>query len=600
MTLVLVVAFPLATAIAIAIVGGRLGRRTLGIITTLAMALSFGAGLSMVASLRDRPGIDAFIAPWLPITGADFALVVDSSMLAVALAMTGVAALIALYSIGYLASDRGLQRYFAAFALLVAGMLLVVLASNLLLLFAGWELAGVAAYLLIGHHRDHRPAASAAMTAFVIERIGDAALLAGTFVLLSEFHTVDLAQLSGAAIEHGSTTSGAPAVASVLLLIGALAKSAQAPLHGWLAESAEATTPVSALLQTVAVAGGVVFLMRLRSILVPDVLQAAAVIGGVTAFGAALVAIAQRDVRRILAWSTISQVGLMFVAAGLGSLFAARFQLIAHALLKAVLILGAGSVRRAMGDESDVAGYGGLGARMRWTAGAFAIGTLALAGIPPAAGFFGIGAIVSAAFSESDALLVALVLLAVAASAFAGVRLFALIFVAPPSVPREAHGAPPLQDIPLVVLAIGALGFGAVVNAGILPIGSGPADQPPVWLLAATFAIAMIASIGAWLGYRHGLAPARRVEDAIRWAHAGLGFEGVYARAAARPFAAVARECELGAERVNDAAIDAIGAAGRWASRNIGRAHPEAARAQQALLLAGTVALLAFWTWSAR
>ena len=600
MTLVLVVAIPLGTAIAIALVGGRLGRRTLGIVTTGAMVLSFGAGLSMIATLRDRPSLDAFVAPWLPITGADLALVVDSSMLAVALAMAGVAALIALYSIDYLAHDRGLQRYFAAFALLVAGMLLVVLGSNLLLIVAGWELAGVAAYLLVGHHRDHAPSAGAAFKTFVVERVGDAALLAGTFLLFSEFHTVDLAQLSGAAIEHGSTAGGAPAVASVFLLIGALAKSAQAPLHGWLPDSTEATTPVSALLQTVAVTGGVVLLMRLRSILVPDVLQAAAVVGGITAFGAALVAIAQRDVRRVLAWSTIPQVGLMFVAAGVGALFAARFQLIAHALLKAVLVLGAGSVRRAMGDESDIARYGGLGTWMRWTAGAFGIGTLALAGIPPAAGFFAIAAIVSAAFSDGDALLTALVLLAAAASAFGGVRLFALIFAAPASVAREAHEPPPLQDIPLAVLALGALGFGAAVSAGIMPIGTGPADEAPLWLLIATFAIALASSSAAWLGYRRGLAPAGRIEGAIRWAGGGLGIDALYARGIVRPFAAVARELEVGAERVNERAVDAVGSIGLRASRALRGVHPESGRAQQALLLAGTVVLLAFWTWSAR
>ena len=603
MTLVLVVAIPLAAAIAIALFGGRLGRRTLGIVTTAAMTLSFGAGLSMIATLRDRPSLEAFVATWLPVPGADLALVVDSSMLAVALAITGISALIALYSIDYLAHDRGLQRYFAAFALLVAGMLLVVLGSNLLLIVAGWELAGVAAYLLVGHHRDHAPAAGAAVETFLVERVGDAALLAGTFLLLSEFHTVDLAQLSGASIEHGGMAGGVPAVASVLLLVGALAKSAQAPLHGWLPESAEATTPVSALLQTVAVTGGVVLLMRLRAVLVPDVLQAAAIIGGITALGAALVAIAQRDVRRVLAWSTISQVGLMFVAAGVGALFAARFQLIAHALLKAVLVLGAGSARRAMGDESDVGRFGGLGTRMRWTVSAFGIGTLALAGIPPAAGFFGIAAIVSAAFSKSDALLTALVLLAAAASAFAGVRLFVLIFVAPPAIEREAHEPPALQhisDIPLVLLALGALGFGAVVSAGILPIGSGPTDNTPLWLLSATFGIALAGSIAAWLGYRHGLPSATRIEDVMRWARGGLGIDALYTRGVVRPFAAVARELEVGAERVNADAIDAVGSIGLRASRLMGRAHPESARAQQAILLAGTVALLAFWIWSAQ
>jgi NADH-quinone oxidoreductase subunit L len=363
-TLALVVAIPLATAVAIAIVGGRLGRRTLGMITTAAMVLSFGAGASMIATLRDRPTIGAFIGAWLPLPGADVALVVDSSMLAVALTIAGVSALIALYSIDYLAHDRGLQGYFAAFSLLVAAMLVVVLASNLLLLVAGWELAGAATYLLVGHHRDHPPAAAAALKTFLIERAGDAALLAGTFLLLAEFHTVDIAQLGGAAIEHGNAAGAGPVLASALLLVGALAKSAQIPLHAWLPDATEAPTPVSALIQTVAVTGGVVLLMRLRSVLVPDVLQAAAVIGGVTAFVGAVVAVAQRDVRRVLAWSTISQVGLMFVGAGLGALFAARFQLIAHALLKAVLVLGAGSVRRATGDESDVGRYGGVARRM--------------------------------------------------------------------------------------------------------------------------------------------------------------------------------------------------------------------------------------------
>jgi NADH-quinone oxidoreductase subunit L len=603
-TLVLVVAIPLATAIAIALVGARLGRRTLGIVTTISMAASFGAGASMIATLRERPRIEAFIGPWLPVAGADLALVVDSSMLAVALAITGVSALIAMYSIDYLAHDRALHRYFAAFALLVAGMLVVVLGANLVLIVVGWELAGAAAYLLVGHHRDHLAAAGAAMTTFLIERVGDAALLAGTFLLLRELHTVDLAQLSGAAIEHGYTAGGATTIASALVLIGAIAKSAQAPLHGWLPRSTDATTPVSALLQTVAVTGGVVLVMRLRSVLVPDVLQAAAIVGGVTAFGAALVAIAQHDVRRILAWSTISQVGLMFVAAGVGALFAARFQLIAHALLKAVLVLGAGSVRRAIGDESDIARYGGLGRRMRWTAGAFAIGTLALVGLPPAAGFFSIAAIAGAAYSDSDALLVALVLLAAAASAFGGVRLFALMFVAPPDVEREAHKPPPLQDIPLALLALGALGFGAAVSAQVLPIGSGPGDDAPLWLLIATFAIALISSIAAWLAYRQGLTRsirvATRIERVIHRARGSLGSDALYVRGVVRPFTAISRDLEVGAERANERAIDAIGRMVVRASVAIGRAQPTSARAQQAALLTGMVVLLAFWTWSAR
>lgn len=600
MTLALVVAFPLAGAVAIALVGGRLGRRALGIVTTTALLLSFGAAASMIGTLRARPSIEAPIGRWLPIPGADIALVVDPAMLAVVLGLTGVASLIALYSIGYLANDRGLQRYFAAFALLVAAMQIVVLGSNLVLVIAGWEIAGVAAYLLVGHHRSDERLARAAHATFVVDRIGDAALLAGALLLLAEFQTVDIAQLGGVALEHGSAAGGLPALASALILVGAIAKSAQLPLHVWLPDASEAVTPVSALLQTVAIAGGVVLLMRLRSVLVPDVLHAAALVGGATALAGAVIAIAQRDVRRILAWSTISQVGLMFVAAGLGSLFAARFQLIAHALVKSVLVLGTGSVRRATGDESDIARYGGLGRRMPWTAGAVAIGVIALAGIPPAAGFFGIAAIVGAAFSESDAVLTAAVLLAVAAGAFAGVRLFTLTFVAPPSAARDAREPGRLEDVPLVLLAVAALGFGALVTSGLVPIGSGPVDEAPSWLLVATFAIALTASVAAWLGYRRGPERAARIERLVRRASGRLRFDVAYGLTVIRPLRAVARELERGAEDVNATAIDGLGSLARQLSFGVRRAQPESARGQQVMLLAAAVVLLAFWSWSAR
>ncbi len=596
MTLLLVVAIPFVTAIGIATFGGRLGRRTIGGLAVAGLALSFGAAASMIAALRVRPSLEATVGPWLPITGAELALVVDSSMLAVTLAITGVSALIALYSIDHLAQDRRLQRYFAAFALLVGGMLLVVLASNLLLLVAGLQLAGIAAYVLVGHHANDGPAADAATRVLIIGHIGDAAILAGAIVLFTEFHTVDIAQLGGAALEHGTSAGSAPVIASVLLLVGAIARSAQAPLHVWLPESTEAPTPVSALLQTVLVTGGVILLMRLRSILVPDVLQAAAIVGGSTAVGAALVAIAQRDVRRVLAWSTISQVGLMLVAAGLGALFATRFQLIAHALFKAVLVLAAGSVRRVTPGASDVAGYGGLARPMRWTVVAFGVGTLAQAGLPPAAGFFSVAAIASAAFSQSDVLLTAVVLAAGGAAAFAGVRLFAVMFVALGTGRRVGRSAP-LEHIALAILAIGALGFGAIVNVGILPIGSGPADAAPPWLLIATFAAAVVGSVAAGLIYRRGIVAAARAERCMRWARSGLGFDALYARGIMRPFAGLGRELERGAERSLDDALEGIGALVGRSSRAMGR-RSFGGRAPPMVLVAGAVVLLAFWTWT--
>ncbi|HVR88956.1 MAG TPA: NADH-quinone oxidoreductase subunit L [Candidatus Limnocylindria bacterium] len=599
MTLLVVVAAPLGGAIFLALAGGRLGRWTLGLIATGAMALSFGAAASMVGSIPTHPRLEAHVAGWLPIPGADLALVADSSTLAISLMITGVSALISLYSIGYLTNDRGLQRYFAALDLFVASMLLIVLASNLVLLFAGWELVGLCSYLLIGHFRERPAAADAAVKAFVVNRVGDAAFLVGIFLLLAAFHTVDIAQLDGIAIEHGSMNTDLLVVASGLLLFGALAKSAQFPLHTWLPDAMEGPMPVSALIHAATmVTAGVVLLVRMRSLLAADVLFAASVIGAVTALGAAIVALGQRDLKRVLAWSTISQVGLMFVGAGLGATFAARFHLLAHAFFKGTLFLAAGSVMHATADELDIGRLGGLGRRMRWTTAAFAAGTLALAAIPPTAGFFSKDHIAAAAVA-APALLVA-VLLTSAVSALYALRLFVTVFVAPASVEREAHESPMVMVIPLVLLALAAVSFGGLVSAGIVPIGGAPGDEPPIWLAATSFAIALGGAATGWLVYRHGLERAERVERVTARAAGGFGLDPLYSRVLVRPFRAAARELERGAERLNQRSIDALALAVAGAGIAVRRIQGGYVRGYEALLLAGTVALLAYWNWNAR
>ena len=601
MTLALVVAFPLAGALLIALGGGRLGRRITGAIAALAILLSFGAAMSMIATMVTRPLVEARIAPWLPLPGADLSLVVDSSMLAVTLMITGVSALICVYSIGYLAHDRGLQRYFATLDLFVAAMLLIVLSSNLALLFAGWELVGLCSYLLIGHFRERPAAADAAVKAFVVNRVGDAAFLAGIILILTSFHTLDLAQIAGVAVEHGSSGADLLVIASALLLVGALAKSAQFPLHVWLPDAMEGPTPVSALIHAATmVTAGVVLLVRMRSALAPDVLQAAAIIGGVTALGAALVAMGQRDLKRVLAWSTISQVGLMFVAAGLGAVFAARFHLIAHALFKATLFLGAGSVMHAAADELDIGRLGGLGRRMRWTAGAFAIGTLALAALPPVSGFFSKEGIAASAFAENELFLLGIVLVTSFVSAFYAARLFVLVFVAPGQVDREAHESPAVMVAPLTILAIGALVFGGLVASGQLPIGSGRADEAPLWLVATSFAIALAGFSVGWLTFRHGLARATPVESVTARLANGFGIDWAYRVAFEQPFDIVARELEDGSERANQLALDGVASLVRSASAVARRAQAGYVRGYEVLLLAGAVALLAYWNWSGR
>ncbi|HEU5286794.1 MAG TPA: proton-conducting transporter membrane subunit, partial [Candidatus Limnocylindria bacterium] len=285
MTLLLLVALPLAGAVIIALFGGLMGRRTIGAVATAALTASFGAGVALAqAFAAGKTSLVAEIGPWLPIRGADITLRLDPPMVPLALMVAGVSALICLYSIGYLAHDGGAQRYFAALDLFVFAMLLIVVASNLLVLFAGWELVGLCSYLLIAHWRERPAAAAAGVKAFVVNRVGDAAFLVGIFMLFVAYHTVDLAEIAGrvqpAAQTLAPSANATLLIASALLLAGALAKSAQLPLHVWLPDAMEGPTPVSALIHAATmVTAGVVLLLRLASILHPTVLAGAAIIG---------------------------------------------------------------------------------------------------------------------------------------------------------------------------------------------------------------------------------------------------------------------------------------------------------------------------------
>ena len=596
MTLLLLPLLPLGGALVIAIVGGRLGRRTTGAVGTAAIALAFGAAISMVGSVAERPRLEAQLGPWLPIPGADLSLVLEGAGLALALMVTGVSALIALYSIGYLPRGPGAQRYFVALDLFVAAMLLIVLAGNLVLLFAGWELVGLCSYLLIGHDRERPAAGHAAVKAFVVNRVGDAAFLVGIFLFAATAKTVNIGELRTTAIEHlGPDTGPAFLVASALVLVGALAKSAQLPLHVWLPDAMEGPTPVSALIHAATmVTAGVVLLIRLRAILSPEVLVAASLIGAATALFAALVALGQRDLKRVLAWSTISQVGLMFVAAGLGAVFAALFHLLAHAFFKATLFLGAGAVIHATGGEQDLARLGGLGRRLRWTAVTFAIGALGLAALPPASGFFSKESIAVAAIDQP--LLLATVLLTGALSAFYAARIFTLVFLAPTTGSRPVHGPPAVMVLPLTLLAIVTLGFGALVAAHILPLGLGRESETPEWLLIVSSVLGLGGAALGWILYRRGLPQAAGIERIVGRAAGGFGVDRFYRLMLVRPFAAVARELDQRAEPANERAVDGVATLATRASVAVRRLQSGSLRGYETLLLTGVVILLAFWS----
>ncbi|MSQ36970.1 MAG: NADH-quinone oxidoreductase subunit L [Chloroflexi bacterium] len=584
MTLWLVVLLPISGAVVLAVAGGRLTRRLHGVIGAGSIALSFGAVLSMATAGRGE-GLRATLGPWLPIAGGDLALAIDRTGMPLALMVTGVAALIAVYSIGYLGTDSGTQRYFATLDLFVAAMLLIVLGANLAVVFAGWELVGLCSYLLIGHWRERPAAAAAAVKAFVVNRAGDAAFLVGLFAILAERRTLALDDLGGLSI-----------LTSALLLCGALAKSAQFPLHIWLPDAMEGPTPVSALIHAATmVTAGVVLLLRLGGALAPEVLAAAAGLGAFTALGAALAALAQTDLKRVLAWSTISQLGLMFVGAGIGAVFATLFHLLAHAFFKATLFLGAGSVMHATGNEQDLRRLGALGPRLRWTAPAFAAGALGLAALPPASGFFSKEAIAAAALDRP--LLAVAVLATGALSALYAARLFALVFVAPAgsAVIRGAHESPRLMLVPLVALALPALGFGALVAVGGISLGVPATEGAP---LALTLGAAGLALAGAGLGllrYRRGpfeLLPAGFGRAAL----AGFGADRALVRGGSWLVGTIAAALDRGVEATLQWSLDAVGRLILRTGARSQRLESGFVRSYEAYLLAGAVLLLAWWS----
>lgn len=567
MTLALLVLAPLAGAALIALAGSRLPRWGSGVIASGVSAIAFGAAASIVPTMLVHPELEARAGEWLPLPGADWALVLDSGTLAIALTVTGIATLAALASIPVIAtgSDPPPPRYFAALALSVAATLLVVLASNLILVLAGWSLLGAATAGLGGATLPR----AAAVRAFVLARAGEAALLIGALLFFVAFRTVDIAQLAGLVLEHGGAADALVLVASAFVVGGAVARSAQLPLHAWLVDLVDLPAPAAALMQSTSVTVGVVLLVRLRAILAPDVLFAAALIGGITAVVGAVVALAERDVRRALAWTTVSQVGLMFVGAGVGAIFATRFHLIAHALAKAALVLGVD--------------------RRRLTILAFAAAGMSLAALPPASGFLSTEEIAAAALGAP--FLVACVLLTTALTAFVVARLVVLLFVAPVRESPEPHPRPPLVAIPQVLLAVAAFAFGALVTGGLLPIGGGHRESVPLLLAGASFALALAGAAVAWTAFRRGVDRAAslgrvtaRAASLVRRGPLALG-----RWVSCAPSLALA--LERGARRIGERARSAIATE----IRRSARAAPPSA---EPLLVAGVVVLLAYWTYA--
>jgi len=465
---------PLAGFLILMVSSNYIGRKLTGIIacTTIFIAFISFASLLLIYTKNGMSPTTLTLYRWIPIENinADFTLFIDPLSLLMALIITGVGFLIHLYSIGYMEHDEDFARYFACLNFFVFSMLLLVLAGQLIVLFVGWEGVGLASYLLIGFYYYRPAAAQAATKAFVVNRIGDFGFLLGLLLTFYLFGTSDIEEIIKRAGEYAV---GAPILILLTLLyfIGAIGKSAQLPLHIWLPDAMEGPTPVSALIHAATmVTAGVYLVVRMHLVFMqaPIALQIVGIIGGVTSLFAALCAVGQLDLKRVLAYSTVSQLGLMFLACGVGAFYAAMFHLTSHAFIKALLFLSAGNVIHMMGGTTDMKKMGGLSKKFPKTHWLFLIGVLALSGIPPFAAFFSKDLILEQDYLAGYYTLYGIGLAASILTAFYLTRAYCLTFTGAPrledKILKATKEAPAIMLLPVAILALlsifgGFLGF---------------------------------------------------------------------------------------------------------------------------------------------
>ena len=373
--------------------------------------------------------------------------------------VTGVGFLIHVYSVGYMHGEEGFTRFFVYMNLFMVSMLLLVMGNNYLVLFIGWEGVGLCSYLLIGYYFHKVSAAKAATKAFVVNRIGDAGFLLAIFLVFANFKTLDYTKVLA---NVGQLSTEMATAIALCLLVGAIGKSAQVPLYTWLPDAMEGPTPVSALIHAATmVTAGVYMVVRNHVFydMAPVAMATVGIIGGITALFAATIGLVQNDIKRVLAYSTVSQLGYMFLACGVGAYIAAIFHLVTHAFFKALLFLSAGAVIHSLGGEQDIRKMGGLYNRIPITYTVFLIGTLAIAGIPPLAGFWSKDEIMAHAFLSGGVgyLLYAFAAVGAFLTSFYMFRLTYLTFYGQsridPEVDHHIHESPPVMTVPLMVLA---------------------------------------------------------------------------------------------------------------------------------------------------
>lgn len=525
----LLVAIPLVSAVILLLLGRRADRwgHWLGVAS---VGVAFLLGLTYFFQLRGLENRSVELSLWDFIAvgdlRVDFGLLFDPLAAVFVLLITGVGFLIHLYAVEYMAHDPGRRRFFGYFNLFVAAMLLLVLGNNYVMLYFGWEGVGLASYLLISFWYERPAAATAGKKAFLMNRVGDAGLAIGIFIM---FATLGTTQYDEVFTGVGSLTATTVLLLGLLLLLGAAGKSGQFPLQAWLPDAMEGPTPVSALIHAATmVTAGVYLIARSNPIFSANsTLQLVVVsVGVLTLLLGAIIGMAKDDIKRVLAWSTVSQIGYMFLGVGLGgaAYALAIVHLLAHGFFKANMFLGAGSVMHGMKDQVDIRRFGGLAKYMKVTWLTFMAGWLAIIGLPPFSGFFSKEPIIVAAFERDDwtAWLFGMAaLLGAGLTAFYMTRLFVLTFHGPARWTEEIdhpHESPKLMTIPLILLAVGSIGAGALMVGPVpewleatagLGGGSEAAHETVLSHLAITILSIAVTVIGAglaWFLFRTGTA----------------------------------------------------------------------------------------------
>ncbi|MBP7690981.1 MAG: NADH-quinone oxidoreductase subunit L [Anaerolineales bacterium] len=636
----LVVLFPLAGFGVNALFGRRLGPQRSGVLAVAAAVAAFGIALTQLAALAGA-GFEPWtgvVAEWLSI--GDFqvrwAFQVDTLSVTMMLVVAGVGSLIHVYALGYMREDvhhngdpARYPRFFVYLNLFLASMLVLVGADNFLMLFVGWEGVGLCSYLLIGFWfekgADNLGNARAAMKAFVVNRVGDFGLLLAMFLIYWNFHSLNFAEVFAAVEEAGPAAAGALTAITLLLLLGATGKSAQLPLYVWLPDAMAGPTPVSALIHAATMVTAGIYMITRTHVLfaaAPFSMEVVAWIGAATALFAATIAVAQMDIKRVLAYSTISQLGFMIAAVGLGGYVAGMFHLVTHAFFKALLFLSAGSVIQAVergahqahdhSDPQDMRNMGGLWGRLPVTQWVHLIGALALAGLPPLSGFFSKDEILLDAFEHNPAIYALLTAAAFLTAFYMGRQMLMVFFGKPRTAgAAQATESPAVITGPLMILAALSI-FGGALNlpgAGVFgrwldhTLHEGEA-LPFNWLVAGVSTGLALAALGlAYALYGRAYRTAQepdplhsRLGPLFGWLRDKWYVDELYGFLIVKPFTTLAyvtaRAFDLGGV---DMTFNNLGELARAVAGGLSRFQLGYARRYALVMFVGVVAVLAYF-----